>query len=179
MSASVVAPVALEDFLANPDIHYYDFHELHNGQMVVMSPPTNGHVSIQRRLEDLFRAIIPLGYTVWREFYYTLPTEGRRADVAVILERRDTEQASTKVFFGSPDIIVEVLSPSNTAADLAHLRRVCLADQTDQFWIVDPYEDVVEVYGSDGSWKEYSSRDTIRFQVAGRDLSIDVVSIFE
>ena len=30
--------VALQDFLTNPDIHYYDLHELHNGEIVEASP---------------------------------------------------------------------------------------------------------------------------------------------
>ena len=176
--STAAAPVALEDFLANPDIHYYDFHELHNGEIVEVSPPSIEHVRIQSRLEELFRSIVPAEYTVWREFYYTLPTESRRADVAVVLESRHTEQPPRKAFFGAPDIIVEVFSESNTAADLAHLRRVCLAEHTEQFWIVDPFEKVVEIYHRNGDWKEYRQEATIRFHFAGNDLEMRVAPIF-
>ncbi len=52
--STIAAPVRLQDFLANPDIHYYDFYELHNGEIVRVSPPSNEHVEIQIRLEACF-----------------------------------------------------------------------------------------------------------------------------
>src|SRR4051794_26660077 len=45
--------VSLEEFQANPDIHYYDFHELHDGEVVVVSPPTVEHMLLQQRIQDL------------------------------------------------------------------------------------------------------------------------------
>ncbi len=82
-----------------------------------MSPPSNEHVEIQIRLDALLRSLIPGKYTVLREFYFTLPTESRRADVAVVLESRCTDEWK-KTFFGSPEILIEVLSDSNKASDL-------------------------------------------------------------
>lgn len=176
--ANTETQVALEDFLANPDIHYYDFHELHDGEIVEVPGPSNERVNIQRRLEQSFRSLVPAEYTVLREFYYTLPTESRRADVAVVLESRRQEQ-DRKVFFGAPDIIVEVLADSNTATDLVHLRRTCLGGGSDQFRIVDPFERVVETFHRDGTWKEYPQHTTINFSFADRDLQMRVSSIFE
>lgn len=177
MSTSTVAPLSLEEFLANPDIHYYDFHELHDGEIVEVSPPTNDHVNIQKRLEKLFQSLVSAEYTVWREFYYTLPNESRRADVAVVLESRRQEHLDT-VFFGSPEILIEVLSNSNSAKTLTHLRRACLIDKTEQFWIIDPFQKMIEVYHRNGTWKEYRQDSTIRFELAGEDLHMDVASIF-
>ena len=175
---SIATTVALQDFLANPNIHYYDFHELHNGEIVAVSPPSNEPVEIQVRVEALFRSLIPEQYTVLREFYYTLPTESRRADVAVVLESRRREQWK-KTFFGSPEILVEVLSDSNKAADVGHLRRICLAGNTEYFLVVDPFERAVEVYSRDGAWRDFRQGEVMEFRFGGYDVQMDVAAVFE
>ena len=82
--------ISLEEFLSNPDIHYYDFHELHNGDAVVVSPPSDEHIDLQKHLESLFGSILTrAGYDVFREYYYTLASNSRRADVAASGRRAD------------------------------------------------------------------------------------------
>ena len=69
----------LHEFLSNPDIHYYDFNELHNGEIVVVAPPTTKTVDLQLRLEIELRSLLAsVGYDVIREFYYTLASNGAR-----------------------------------------------------------------------------------------------------
>lgn len=176
---SVATKVTLEEFLALPDPqgNFFDTHELHEGEIVEVPGPSGEHVNIQKRLERLLEARVPTEYTVWREFYYTLPEQSRRADVAVVREARREEQRHT-VFFGAPEIVIEVLSESNGAAELAHLRRECLAEQCEQFWIVDPFDRVVEVFRRDGSWYEYPSHTTLPFHFAGCDLELPVAALF-
>ena len=137
--------ISLEEFQANPDIHYYDFNELHNGEIVLVPGPTVEHMEMQQRLEDLLRAVLGPEYTARREFYLTLPTESRRVDVAAV--RKDRLQSQRKkVFFGAPELIIEILSPSNTALDVDHLRAVCLEEGTRQFWAVNMEQQTVMVY---------------------------------
>jgi Uma2 family endonuclease len=97
--------VTLEEFLKNPDIHYYDFHELHNGEVVAVSPPSEAHIEMQQRLQSLLHGLLSgAGYDVRREFYYTVESNSRRADVAVIRKaRRDV--GSSKAFRGGPDLL--------------------------------------------------------------------------
>ena len=55
-----------------------------------------------------------------------------RADVAVVAHsRREMNRAS--VFRGGPDLLIEVLSPSNTAMDLDKLRSECFEEGTREF----------------------------------------------
>lgn len=178
MASAIITRVSLEEFLSNPDPHYYDFHELHNGEIIEVPAPTNEHVDLHVRLEAVFRSILGGTYACLREFYYTLPGESRRADVAVVLATRRAEQPK-KVFSGAPDIIVEVLSESNIAADLAHLRRIALQHGCSQFWIADPFDRMIEVYGKDGTWREYSIDDEIALQLEGAERSLPIKSIFE
>jgi Uma2 family endonuclease len=143
---SVATRVSLEEFLSNPDIHYYDFHELHNGEVVVVSPPSGTHVDMQVRLEAALRsALSGFGYAVLREFYYTLASNSRRADVAAVLESR-RQVNRNKVFRGGPDLVVEILSPSNTTLDLDLLRTECFQEGSKQFWVINPNLRTVTVY---------------------------------
>src|SRR5688572_7134795 len=102
MESSVATRVSLEEFLSNPDIHYYDLHELHNGEVVVVSPPSEAHVELQERLEGLLRSLLSAsGFRVRREYYYTVSSNSRRADVAAVAETR-RQGNKEKVFRGGP-----------------------------------------------------------------------------
>jgi len=46
---------------------------------------------------------------------------------------------------GAPDIIVEVLSPSNASYDLGHKKEVYGQSGVKEYWIVDPVEKSIEV----------------------------------
>jgi Uma2 family endonuclease len=143
---SVTTRVSLQEFLSNPDIHYYDFHELHNGEIVEVPPPTIEHLNLQLRFENLLALLLSgRGLTVWREFYYTVASNSRRADVAVVLESR-RQAHRDQVFRGGPDLVVEILSPSNTAQDLDLLRTECFQEGTRQFWVINPNLKTATVY---------------------------------
>lgn len=151
--------VSLEEFVANPDPHYYDFHELHDGEIVEVAPPTHDHVRLQKWLEKALDSLLAADgrYEAYREFYYTLPSEARRADVAVVLGSRWSGNAS---FSGAPDLVVEILSPSNSMTDIVHLRSVCMEGGARQFWAVDMPSQKVFVFDRN-SVTEYSATDVI------------------
>ena len=50
-----------------------------------------------------------------------------------------------------PDLVVEVLSPSNTAAEVNEKVRIYLAAGVRLVWVVDPVAEVVTVYEPDGA----------------------------
>lgn len=124
------------EFLEQPGDTFQDFHELLSGEVVEMPSPTLDHVLLQARLETLLRTLSPAGDQAFREFYFTLPTEAQRVDVATVSTGRLNEQGS-KVFFGSPELVVEVLSPSNLHMDVDHLREECFKAGCLEFWVID------------------------------------------
>ena len=182
MESTVSTKVSIEEFLSNPDIHYYDFHELHNGEIVEVTPPSAEHVRLQIHLQSVLQNLLQDAYIVVREFYFVLSTEGRRADVAAV-EANRWRGWEKGVFTGSPEIVIEILSPSNRAADLTHLRRVCLDEGAEQFWVVDPFEQMVEIYRRDGSWKEYSYKHEVAINLnlgsGKREYALQVRNAFE
>ena len=75
----------------------------------------------------------------------TLPTKSRRVDVALAKEARRAAQRG-KVFFGSPELVIEVMSPSNTVLDIDRLRSACFKDECIEFWVVNMELRTVTVY---------------------------------
>lgn len=142
------APLSLEEFLKMGGEHYHDFHELHNGEIVLVPPLTAEHLLMQARILELLRSALSSNYVVQSELYLTLASESRRTDIGVV-QRRRLEEQKHKVFFGAPDIAVEILSPSNTVLDLDHLRHVCLQHGTRQFWLVNMDQKTITVYKPD------------------------------
>jgi len=176
---NVATKISLDKFLALPDPqgNFFDTHELREGEIVEEPGPTGEHVEIQERVEALLKSSLPSRYNVLREFYYTLPNQARRADVAVVLKSRREHQRK-QVFFGAPDIVIEVLSDSNGAAELSHLRRACLAESCQEFWIVDPFDRVVEAFGKDGRFSAYNADDTAIVHLDADEIQLEISGIF-
>ena len=75
----------------------------------------------------------------------------------------------------APPLIVEVLSPSNTAAKLNRQRVVALSAGAHEFWIVDPERRTVEITGLDGV-RVYGVGETVEVVLLGG--AIEVEGIF-
>ena len=170
--------VGVEEFLSNPDVHYYDVHELHHGEVVVVPPPSNLHVGLQRRIEE---ALAPLlqgtSYWAWREFYYVLASNSRRANVAIVLEARRSEDHL--IFRGGPEIVIEVLSPSNSALDLDRLRVACFEEGTREFWIVNPVLRTVTVYRKPKSIAVYDEQQSLPLEALGLTSELSLSDVFQ
>ncbi len=50
---------------------------------------------------------------------------------------------------GSPDIVAEVFSPANTAAEIIEKRELCLASGCIEFWVVDSKKSTIEIFQRD------------------------------
>ena len=72
-----------------------------------------------------------------KEFpYSTTSGNASRADVAVISHPRWNATPPKGVLQGSPELVIEVVSPSNTPSQLKKLEMLCLANGATQFWAV-------------------------------------------
>jgi Uma2 family endonuclease len=60
------------------------------------------------------------------------------------------ETAADEYFLGVPAIVIEVLSPSNTASEMLDREEICLRHGGREFWLVDPQRESVKVIRSDG-----------------------------
>jgi len=68
-----------------------------------------------------------------------------QADVACVSVERDAATDDDEYLMGSPELVVEVLSPSNTMDEILERQDICLANGCVSFWTVDPKRQIVMV----------------------------------
>lgn len=132
-------PITVEEYerIPNPPDGWY---ELHHGELVLVTRPVRQHWDLQRRLRKLLEPMAePMGYIADIEYAYRpLPdNEVWGADVICISGARHA--AVAKWLDGSPELVIEVKSPSNSNAELNDKAMTTLAGTgASEFWIVDP-----------------------------------------
>jgi len=123
-------------------------YELHHGELVFVTYPVRQHGDLQRRLQKLLEpGGEPAGYLTAVEYpYRPLPkSEVWGADVACVRQVR--HEATDKWLMGSPELVIEVKSPSNSHAELHDKAMTTLAGEgAVEFWIVDAKARSVKVY---------------------------------
>jgi Uma2 family endonuclease len=131
--------------------------ELQHGEVVIVAPAKHGHKRIQHTLRDKLAAqagqawvaVIEYGFRPVQEYEY------RIADVALISVGRWDSIDPNGYLERPPELVIEVLSPSNTASEMLDRRDVCLHNGAREFWVVDPARNSVEVFTPDGRSVSY------------------------
>jgi Uma2 family endonuclease len=148
MGATVLqTSTTFDDFLKLPNPPTGHF-ELHHGEVVHMPPPKRGHQRIQRRILALLIELAGKEGVAETEMAFR-PTPGNEvwvADVGFVKASRDQNTADDEYLNGAPDLVVEVMSPSNTWDELNDKIDVCMSNGCLSFWIVDPKRKVVSVF---------------------------------
>ncbi len=140
--------LTLEDWLALPEGP--PFYELENGELVKMPSPRREHQRLLHRLAtflDDFVSENELG-TIVMEVDVALPTgEGYIPDIAFISREREEELlAPDGKVHGSPDLVVEVMSPTTRRRDRFVKFRNYWRAKVKWLWLVDAEELTVEEY---------------------------------
>ena len=169
MATSSTRLLTFAEFERLPDLpagHY----ELRHGELVTVSPPKHRHYSIQRRLRRLLEKAAGDADVVDTEMAFrALPEhEYRIADVAFLSKERWDRIPGEGTLAGAPDLVIEVLSPSNTVAEMFDKRTLCLENGAREFWVVDIEHRQVEVATPDGVTKTYKSGQQIPLFFAPR-----------
>jgi Uma2 family endonuclease len=157
--------ITFEEFLELPDPEFgrYEFDE---GEVILVPPPKPLHLETIHRLSALLAARAPRKYRVFTEFAYQIRRERFIiADLGVTTEERwQATLASDEYFEGAPELVIEVLSPTNTAAEIAGKRTVSLTHGCREFWTVDPEQRAIEIF-QEGRWRTYRSSDEIPIEL--------------
>ena len=152
--------------------------ELHWGQLVTLSRPKAWHVKLQMRLTQLLQPIASgRGYVVMElPFRAVSEYEVRAADVAFVRKLR-WDDANDGYLSGVPELVIEIISPSNTKAQLREYAALCLANGAEEFWAVDRKTETITVTNRDGQSIQYSTSMDIPITVLGSS-AVSVDSIF-
>lgn len=170
--------MTVEEFGRLPEDSGPVSHELRRGKLVASARPMGKHTRIQKRLERLLEeAACGIGVAVMELPFRPVPEhEVRAADVAYLSTGRWDAIAADDHLLGAPDITIEVLSPSNTAAEIYEKENLCLANGALQFWVVDSDRRQVKVSTRDGRTITYQAGQTIPLPITGAcGLPVDVI----
>lgn len=100
-------------------------------------------------------------------------------DLFIVCDQNKIQK--TKII-GSPDLVVEIISPSTAKVDRMDKRLAYQRAGVKEYWIVDPANQLVEVYLSKNGTLElhnvYGREDSISVYIL-KDLTIDLKNIFE
>ena len=101
--------------------------ELHHGQVVLGPPPKKTHVKTRQKLLYLLRPLEDLGFLAAELPFRGAPEcEFWVCDIGLISQQRwDADE--NEYFAGAPDLVIEVLSPSNTMDEMLERQEICLA----------------------------------------------------
>ena len=142
------APTTWEDVLRMPDDG--NRYEFIGGRLYVTAAPITRHQRISKRLE---MALIPIlehagrGEVFDAPCLVEFPGTGDRVQPDILFvsnERRGI--IKEKQVLGAPDLVVEILSPSTAHRDRGIKLDLYARRGVREYWIVDPVEDVVDVW---------------------------------
>jgi Uma2 family endonuclease len=172
------ALLTVEEFLKLPQRREGRI-ELHHGEVVVIPPPRRGHQRIQDRITMLLKRQVGNSGVVQMEMAFrpTPEHEVWQADVACVPVERDAATGDDEYLMGAPELVVEVLSPSNTMDEILERQGMCLANGCVSFWTVDPKREMVMVTTPDRRTFAFDGQSWVPLPER-LDGSIEVAKIF-
>ena len=178
--ATTTRLMTVEEFRRLPEDSGPVYHELRHGELAAVTRPTFKHYAIQRRLRRLLEAAAPADALIDTELAYRpIPEyELRVADVAYVSGARAGEIDPEDNLHGAPDLVIEVLSPSNTAAEIYDKEQICLENGAQEFWVVDPERRQVKVSTPDGHTVTWHAGQEVPLPMWG-DARVPVDAIFD
>lgn len=128
-------------------------YQLIGGQLIVTPSPTPYHQEISRKLEFKMVAFVEerdLGhvYDAPLDVYFG-DSDVYQPDIIFIRKEREEIIGKTKIE-GTPDIVIEILSPSTAYYDLRKKFRIYEQSGVSEYWVVDPGLKRIEVYENKG-----------------------------
>ena len=177
MSETTTRLMTVEEFRQLPETGPF-YYELRHGELVQVTRPKAKHHKIQRRLRQLLEGPAgEAGVVEIEQAFRALPEhELRVADVAFVSAERWQGMDDDDNLRGAPELVIEVLSPSNTMAELLDKEKLCLENGCLEFWLVDPVRRQVKISTPDGITKTYPEGQDIPLNLFPGSLA--VTSIF-
>ena len=157
--------------------------ELIRGEAFAMSSPNERHQAIlmelSAQIHNFLRGkpckVYPAPFDV-RLFYEEDESDDTvvQPDIMVICDEKKLGPEGCR---GAPDLIVEILSPSNTAVEMERKLKLYREAKVREYWVVDPVNSGLTVYSfTDGIIKGYTygSADVVPVSVLpGLEISLE------
>ena len=130
--------------------------ELINGQIYMSPTPTNLHQRISRKLEIKLIEFIESNFLgeifhAPLDIYFDSEANAVQPDIIFISKENASQPLDEVPYKGVPDLLVEILSPSNNKHDLVVKKELYEKFGVKEYWIVEPFSKEVTVYKLQGS----------------------------
>jgi len=175
VAATPTKPMSFAEFEQLPDPPAGHF-ELRHGELTVVAPPRWDHFLCRERVRRLLADASGAAWLAGTEMAFRPTPEGNfiHADVGLLSWKRAEAVPAKQYLLGSPELVVEILSPSNTDAEVREKKRLCLENGSREFWVVDLDRCEVEVSTPNGLTVTYKAGQQIpRFFASGPGLPVD------
>jgi Uma2 family endonuclease len=157
-------------------------YELIDGELYMMAPPTRIHQKISGELfRQLSNFLLGKPCEVYPAPFGVKLNKNNKTrvepDITVVCDKKKLDDAGCN---GAPDLIIEILSPSNHRHDRMTKFNKYLQAGVREYWIVDPKEKIVTVNILEkGKYynKNYDNIDTIPVSVL-EGCEIDLKGVF-
>jgi Uma2 family endonuclease len=161
--------MTVEDLRKLPEDRGAVYHELRHGELVTVTRPKLKHSLIQGKLRELLKkSAEPGSYVEIEVAFRPLPEyELWVADVAYVSRERFEQADLDDNFHGAPEIVIEVLSPSNTVAEIYDKEQLCLQNGAREFWVVDSERRQVKISTPDNITTTFRSGQQIPLRMLG------------
>jgi Uma2 family endonuclease len=145
-------------------------YELRHGELALVAPAKHLHYKLQIRLTRLLQDTAGSSWVAGTEmpFRPTAEYEYWFADVGLIAAARFEQTSAQGNIDGVPEMVIEVLSPSNTVSEMRDRADICLRNGAREFWLVDPERQTVEVTTPDGHTIRYQSGQDVPLWFGGK-----------
>lgn len=121
--------------------------ELLSGELVMTPSPSFKHQKISTELEyrlNLFIRENDWGVVLHAPLDVVLGNDVVQPDILCISSQREDIIAGDEIR-GAPDLIIEILSPSTAERDRAYKNRLYARYGVQEYWLVDPESQTIEV----------------------------------
>lgn len=165
--------------LPNDGMH----HELIEGELQTLPPPKSRHTEMAKRV---FLALVAIekqsGCRAYTEAGYKLtdhPPSWLQPEASFLRAPRAAATDPDGFFLGAPELAVEVISPSESAADVERKVELFLAHSSLIVWVIYPRTQKIHVFLSDGTVSIRGVGDSLTLSGILDGWSLPVATLFE
>lgn len=125
--------------------------QLIDGELIMSPAPTTNHQRVLRELYDVLRDLTLPGELFFSPIDLYIDQKNVLQPDLVYITEANQHIITERGLEGPPDLVVEVVSPSNSYIDRYTKKKKYLEFGVKEYWIIDPGNKTLEIYTRDSS----------------------------
>ena len=134
-----------DDYLKINDDKRYEVIE---GELIMNAAPSSKHQIIINNLGYFITDFVKksdLGQVIYSPYDVILDTNIVVQPDILYISKENSKNIKKRGFFGSPDLVVEIVSPSSLKRDTEDKRNIYKKYGIKEYWIIFPNEEIIEI----------------------------------